>query len=173
MFLESIISIVLVLVFFGLIVLIYFLMRLRNKRLAKLIENGAFIESFFASDEKLRADEYLPSRNKPVNRLKDQVFMAKTFILYATSTKVYRINYSDIYWAYGEVSKKNSKMFNFGEAFVVYTINGKHHIYVKKQDAYINYLASLGIPCGYQDKVKVKALEYKKKLEECKKNDKK
>ncbi len=168
MFLESALEVFMILFFLALIILFWLLRYFKRKKIKLLVENGQFIKSYFDKNKDLYQTEYLPNKAKPLNRLNDQAFFTSSFCIYADGIKVYRINYKDIYWVYGEVC--NNK--NVGEIVMIKTITGNHRIYVKKQNPYVLFFHNLGIPCGYDDEVKEKAMAYKIKLKEIK-HDKK
>lgn len=165
MILESILETSLILFFLGLMLIIYLLHLKKKKSRQKYLENGKFITNYFKQNKPLYDIEYLSQKAKPINRMNEDVFMAKTFLLYLSRLKVLKVNYSDIYWAYGEVSKKGKTL----EAVVLKTLNGTHRLYVKKQQPYIVYLYNLGIICGYSDEIKVKANQQKLKMKELRK----
>lgn len=171
MFLETGIEAFFTLFFCGLVILFFFLRHLRRKALVKSVANGAFIDRYFESHPELRDEEFIPYRSKPVNRLHDNIFMAKTFCIFVEGLKVRRVDYDKIYWVYGEVVAADKITKKSGmEVLCLCTTKGRYRIVVKRQNPYVSYLAQMQIPAGYNEKIKQIALEYKNKIKE-KKHD--
>lgn len=174
MFLESIYTVISALVILGLFILLYFLLKKRRIKMHKLLDNGAYVTNYFIDHENYRSSEFVPSRNKPVNKLNDSIFMATSFCLFIDYSKVVTLKYDEIYWTYGEVApskpgKKNKVGF---EVLVLKSLSGTYRVYVKKQGPFVRYLAQMGIPAGYSEEVKKNALEYKEILKNKKRGNK-
>ncbi len=148
-----------------LIFLFVFLRRKAKKARLNKITNGKYITAYFSSHEDIRKNEYLPYRNKPINRKVSSIFMAKNFCLVLDGTKTRRIDYDDIYWVYGITPKDGSKL-KVEEALAIYSIKKKVYVYLPNQEPYVKLFYSMGIPSGYGPKTKEKAKMYKKELKQ-------
>lgn len=148
-------------------VLAFFVYRyFRRKKQKKLVENDVFVKNFFQKYPELRADEYLPYKGKSINNKKESIFLAKSFLIFVENAKIVKLEYTDIYWTYGEVrgSVKTKNYKAIGENIVLKTKYGTYRVLVKNQEPYIVYLNSLGIPAGYSDDARELAKKRKNEL---------
>lgn len=162
MVLSAVVEVIVGIVIALLIFLLFYFGRKAKKKRAKKVANGKYITDYFSLNEELRKEEYIPYKNKPINRKSGAIFMAKTFCLVLDGTKTKRINYDDIYWVYGITPKKEKS--NLEEAIAICTIHGKFYVYLQSQEPYVKLFYSMNIPAGYGPRTKEKAIIYKKEL---------
>ena len=143
MILSNSLEIWFVIIFLILITLFMFFFYMARKKRKMLVQSGNYITNYYNKHPDERKLEYVPSKNKPLNQKKSNIFLASSYALILEGTRTKKIKYNDIYWVYGLVAK-NSKRNN--------------------QEPYVKFFHSLGIPSGYGMNVKEEALRRKKEL---------
>lgn len=173
MILTSFIEIVIPIIFFTLIVLFFLFRYIAKYKRKKMLEGKKYIKYFFDNNKELYNTQYLPCKNKPLNRQNSEIFLAESFCLILQGFKIKRINYKDIYWVYGMTTNRNKNSKFYFEALVINTIYGKYTIYLKNQLPYVKYFNNLNILVGYNQIIKNKALGIKRMLKNERRTNKK
>lgn len=166
MILSNSLEIWFVIIFLILITLFMFFFYMARKKRKMLVQSGNYITNYYNKHPDERKLEYVPSKNKPLNQKKSNIFLASSYALILEGTRTKKIKYNDIYWVYGLVAKnsKRNKHNYDADGLVIYTIKGKKTIFLRNQEPYVKFFHSLGIPSGYGMNVKEEALRRKKEL---------
>ncbi len=173
MILTSFLEIFVPIIFFILIILFFLFRYIAKYKRKKMLEGGKYIKYYFDNNKDLYLTEYIPSKNKPLNRQNTEIFLANSFCLILQSYKIKRIEYKDIYWVYGMTTNRNKNSKFYFEALVIHTIKGKYTIYLKNQLPYVKYFNNLNILVGYNKIIKNKSLEIKRVLKNERRTNKK
>lgn len=166
MILSNSLEIWFVIIFLILITLFMFFFYMARKKRKMLVQSGNYITNYYNKHPDERKLEYVPSKNKPLNQKKSNIFLASSYALILEGTRTKKIKYNDIYWVYGLVAKnsKRNKPNYDADGLVIYTIKGKKTIFLRNQEPYVKFFHSLGITSGYGMNVKEEALRRKKEL---------
>lgn len=166
MILSSGIEVWFVIIFLILISLFVFFMFMARKKHKELVAGGNYIKAYYDKHPEERKEEYVPTRNRPLNQKSSNIFLASSYALILNGTKTKKIKYEDIYWVYGIVAKnaKRNRPNYDADGLVIYSLNGKQTIFLRNQEPYVKYFHSLGIPAGFGSTVKEAAMELKKEL---------
>ena len=108
MILSNSLEIWFVIIFLILITLFMFFFYMARKKRKMLVQSGNYITNYYNKHPDERKLEYVPSKNKPLNQKKSNIFLASSYALILEGTRTKKIKYNDIYWVYGLVAK-NSK----------------------------------------------------------------
>lgn len=162
MFLISSIEVWFVVIFLSLGLAFLFFLNLARKKRKQLGSSHNFVKKFFEKYPELRTEEYVPTKNRPLNRKNNNIYLASSFLLALDGTKTKKIDYKDIYWVYGIVPKNSRLRKANNEALVICSIKGNATIFLSNQDQYVKYFYSLGILTGYTKERKTFAKKRKK-----------
>ena len=168
MILESIyLAIPCVLVFFAFVIPM-FLRHRKNKKRKALLEKNYFVDLYFEQYPEDREKEYTPCKNRPINKLKEEIYFGETYCLFLDKTAIRKLDYKDIYWVYGETLrvKPNQTKIKTAptNAVVIKSIYKTYRVYVKKQDQIVRYFYDKNILAGYSNKARALAPQRKKQL---------
>ena len=101
MILSNSLEIWFVIIFLILITLFMFFFYMARKKRKMLVQSGNYITNYYNKHPDERKSEYVPSKNKPLNQKKSNIFLALSYALILEGTRTKKIKYNDIYWVYG------------------------------------------------------------------------
>lgn len=166
MILESIYIAIPCVVLFLILICPMFIRHRRNKKRKALLENNNFVDLYFEQYPNEKEVEYTPCKNRPINKLKEEIFFGQNFCIFVDKYSIRKLDYKDIYWVYGETlrQKENQTKLktNPTNAVVIKSIYKTYRIYVKKQETIVKYFYDLNILAGYSAKARALAPQRKK-----------